>query len=383
MASALSISATAIPQLDLDSDNGGGNEVTSGGSENSATTRKFGSRTFKKLGGSRTFKTFQASNPERPFVRLQSNSFRKLVPASATRRISGPQFSTPNQPFSSPQSSFSNSGGFTSSLKPFSSISTPVRSFSSLPITNSVQNSFRSQRSGVGLQASRQERQFGNNNNNNNNFGGNNNNNNQNGNQPPLFVNQFGVPGPAFGVPTIVRQSFNAPTNPDSDWNYAYETSHGIKQEASGGVKQVGDTKVVIMRGSYEYIGPDGRTYKVDWFADETGFHAEGTHLPRSVPIPFPDQQRAVDQQIAFAAQQQRNTGNQQQQQTAAASTNVETIVLPPSDGEVPVQASYGVAAEEPLSSYDSGNNSDYEYNEPAAAVAPVGLYGAANLPTP
>ena len=54
--------------------------------------------------------------------------------------------------------------------------------FSSLPIPNSVQNSFRSQGSGVGLQASRQERQFGNNNNNNNNFGGNNNNNNQNGN---------------------------------------------------------------------------------------------------------------------------------------------------------------------------------------------------------
>lgn len=266
-----SAKATSKAQLDLSTD-----DLT-------PRVRKFGARSLKP---------FRPSEPARKFVRFQATgepagAFSKISPAvsfPATRRISAanPQFtsggsssfSTPSRPFSAPQSS-----GFTS-------FASPASSFSS----NSIQ-------------LDRDGKQF-----------------NGNNRDRPIFnnlglnsqgVNQFGTPGRVFGVPTIVRQSFNAPITPDSDWNYAYETSHGIKQEASGGVKQIGDVKVVVMRGSYEYVGVDGLTYKVDWFADETGFHAEGAHLPRNVPIPFPDQQRAVDQQISFAAQQARNNQNQ------------------------------------------------------------------------
>jgi hypothetical protein len=59
-------------------------------------------------------------------------------------------------------------------------------------------------------------------------------------------------------------------------------------------MKSVGDSDVIVMRGSYEYIGADGAVYVVEWEADENGFRASAPHLPKSVPIPFPEQQVAI-----------------------------------------------------------------------------------------
>jgi Insect cuticle protein len=39
--------------------------------------------------------------------------------------------------------------------------------------------------------------------------------------------------------------------------------------------------QVSVMSGSYSYIGADGLTYVVDWYADETGFHPTAPHLPK------------------------------------------------------------------------------------------------------
>ena len=33
---------------------------------------------------------------------------------------------------------------------------------------------------------------------------------------------------------------------------------------------------------SYEYTGGDGELYRTNWYADETGYHAEAEHLPRN-----------------------------------------------------------------------------------------------------
>ena len=90
----------------------------------------------------------------------------------------------------------------------------------------------------------------------------------------------------------------------NDNWDYAFESENGIKQEAVGQVKLVGDTIVVVMRGSYEYIGADNNVYTVQWEADENGFRASAPHLPKPVPIPFPEQQAAVDAQLRFAAEE-------------------------------------------------------------------------------
>ena len=119
----------------------------------------------------------------------------------------------------------------------------------------------------------------------------------------------------------IVRSVYNAPTSANSDWNYAYEGENGIQQEAEGTVERIGDVDVVTMRGSYSYPGTDGLTYVVDWYADDTGFHPSAPHLPRSVPIPFPEQARAVEAQLRFAAEQRS---------LAAASENIETVAKLP-----------------------------------------------------
>ena len=43
-----------------------------------------------------------------------------------------------------------------------------------------------------------------------------------------------------------------------------------------GEMRLVGEDEVVVMRGSYSYIGADGLSYIVDWVADENGFQASG-----------------------------------------------------------------------------------------------------------
>ena len=85
-------------------------------------------------------------------------------------------------------------------------------------------------------------------------------------------------------------------------------------------MKTIGEDEVVVMRGSYQYIGVDGLTYTVDWEADELGFRASAPHLPKPVEIPFPEQAEAVAAQLRFAASEPL---------VASASTPLEAYALP------------------------------------------------------
>jgi hypothetical protein len=68
---------------------------------------------------------------------------------------------------------------------------------------------------------------------------------------------------------------YNAPgqnlNNLDS-WNYGFEAENGIKQSASGSMKQVGEEEFVVMRGSYQYIGSDGKFFL---FSEKTKFRSK------------------------------------------------------------------------------------------------------------
>ncbi|XP_040581959.1 uncharacterized protein [Lepeophtheirus salmonis] len=109
----------------------------------------------------------------------------------------------------------------------------------------------------------------------------------------------------------IISETNNAPgtLGDNSDFDNSFESENGIRQESSGSTVTIGADNVVVMKGSYEYIGDDGQTYVVDWIADENGFQPSAAHLPKEVPIPFPEIAEAVEAQIAFAAQEDAAAG--------------------------------------------------------------------------
>merc|ERR1719237_386678 len=85
-------------------------------------------------------------------------------------------------------------------------------------------------------------------------------------------------------------------------FRYAFEGDNDIKQSAEGSLRTVDDVEVVVMRGEYSYIGSEGKEWKVEWYADETGFHPSAPFLPKSVEPNHPEVAAAVREQLAAAA---------------------------------------------------------------------------------
>merc|ERR1712117_973763 len=95
-----------------------------------------------------------------------------------------------------------------------------------------------------------------------------------------------------------------------------------VEEQAAYGNTAAAST-VVVMEGSYSYVGADGNTWTVDWYADETGYHPSAPHLPVPVEPLFPEIKAAVEAQLRFAAEEDAAAAASSRSESYAAALSV------------------------------------------------------------
>ncbi|XP_064541562.1 larval cuticle protein 65Ag1-like [Drosophila montana] len=95
-----------------------------------------------------------------------------------------------------------------------------------------------------------------------------------------VFVALFAVALAAPGDSEAQVLRSDSDVGPES-FNYAYETSNGISEQAAGQLKNIGsENEAIAVQGSYSFVADDGQTYTINYVADENGFQPQGAHLP-------------------------------------------------------------------------------------------------------
>ncbi|CAH1391469.1 unnamed protein product [Nezara viridula] len=90
---------------------------------------------------------------------------------------------------------------------------------------------------------------------------------------------------PTQQPPAILRMSNDLSF--DGSFNYGFESENGISSSAVGSLRTIdAQHPAQIISGSYSYTAPDGTPISTNYYADETGFHAQGAHLPTPHPLP-------------------------------------------------------------------------------------------------
>ncbi|KAF9798828.1 hypothetical protein SFRURICE_020392 [Spodoptera frugiperda] len=76
---------------------------------------------------------------------------------------------------------------------------------------------------------------------------------------------------------------------PEGSYVFKYETEDGTKREETGVVREALDAennlqRVIVVSGSYTFRNDEGELDTINYFADESGYHADGKSIPK-VPV--------------------------------------------------------------------------------------------------
>jgi hypothetical protein len=63
--------------------------------------------------------------------------------------------------------------------------------------------------------------------------------------------------------------------------SHRYEAESSIAQRETGYTKQDQGRNILVKKGFYSFVSPEGLCFRVDYQADENGFRALGRHLPQ------------------------------------------------------------------------------------------------------
>ncbi|ERL87070.1 hypothetical protein D910_04471 [Dendroctonus ponderosae] len=80
---------------------------------------------------------------------------------------------------------------------------------------------------------------------------------------------------------------FVSDLQPNSNYEYAFETDKGIRIQQTGTIKNLETDKIPQVTGSFFYHSPEGLPIHLEYIADENGFQPHGAHLPTPPPIPL------------------------------------------------------------------------------------------------
>ncbi|XP_041970672.1 flexible cuticle protein 12-like [Aricia agestis] len=69
----------------------------------------------------------------------------------------------------------------------------------------------------------------------------------------------------------------------EGGYQYLYETSNGILAHEEARSVDIGtEVQSLFVQGEFQYVAPDGVTYRVTYTADKDGFHPLGDHIPQA-----------------------------------------------------------------------------------------------------
>ncbi|XP_037038456.1 cuticle protein CP14.6-like [Bradysia coprophila] len=87
----------------------------------------------------------------------------------------------------------------------------------------------------------------------------------------------FAAPAPQEDPSQIQVVRYENNNNDVGKYTYTYELSNGQIHSEAGALAEVGEgdekVQVIVVSGSYTFVGPDGITYWVNYTADENGYH--------------------------------------------------------------------------------------------------------------